>query len=40
LVIASEGAVWTGQKVADFGEADAYGHRKKVDIGHALAKRR
>jgi 6-phosphofructokinase 1 len=37
FVIASEGAVWTGQKVADFGEADAYGHRKKADIGHALA---
>lgn len=37
FVIASEGAVWTGGKVADFGEADAYGHRKKVDIGHALA---
>jgi ATP-dependent phosphofructokinase / diphosphate-dependent phosphofructokinase len=37
FVIASEGAVWAGQKGADFGEADAYGHRKKVDIGHALA---
>jgi 6-phosphofructokinase len=37
FVIASEGAVWTGQKVEDFGEADAYGHRKKADIGHALA---
>lgn len=37
FVIASEGAVWTGKKVADFGEADAYGHRKKADIGHALA---
>jgi len=37
FVIASEGAVWQGQKVADFGETDAYGHRKKVDIGHALA---
>jgi ATP-dependent phosphofructokinase / diphosphate-dependent phosphofructokinase len=37
FVIASEGAVWAGQKVGDFGEADAYGHRKKVDIGHALA---
>jgi ATP-dependent phosphofructokinase / diphosphate-dependent phosphofructokinase len=36
LVIASEGAVWTGHTVEDFGEADAYGHRKKVDIGHAL----
>ena len=37
FVIASEGAVWTGQKAAEFGEADAYGHKKKVDIGHALA---
>jgi 6-phosphofructokinase 1 len=37
FVIASEGAVWSGQKVADFGEADAYGHRKKLDIGHALS---
>ena len=37
FIIASEGAVWSGEKVADFGEADAYGHRKKVDIGHALA---
>jgi ATP-dependent phosphofructokinase / diphosphate-dependent phosphofructokinase len=37
LVIASEGAVWTGQNVAGYGEADAYGHRKKADIGYALA---
>jgi len=37
FIIASEGAVWSGEKVADYGEADAYGHRKKVDIGHALA---
>jgi 6-phosphofructokinase 1 len=37
LVVASEGAVWKGQDVAEYGEADAYGHRKKVDIGHALA---
>lgn len=37
LVVASEGAVWQGQKVAEYGEADAYGHKKKVDIGHALA---
>jgi 6-phosphofructokinase 1 len=37
FVIASEGAVWKGERVADFGEADAYGHKKKVDIGHALA---
>jgi ATP-dependent phosphofructokinase / diphosphate-dependent phosphofructokinase len=37
FVIASEGAVWHGQDVAEFGEADAYGHRRKVDIGFALA---
>jgi 6-phosphofructokinase 1 len=37
LVVASEGAVWKGQQLAEYGEADAYGHRKKVDIGHALA---
>src|SRR5579863_2003179 len=37
LVIASEGAVWSGKQVEDYGEADAYGHRKKADIGHALA---
>jgi len=37
LVVVSEGAVWKDQPVADFGEADAYGHKKKVDIGHALA---
>ena len=37
VVVASEGAVWQGQDVAEYGDADAYGHRKKVDIGHALA---
>jgi ATP-dependent phosphofructokinase / diphosphate-dependent phosphofructokinase len=37
FVIVSEGAVWAGQGVEDFGDADAYGHRKKADIGHALA---
>src|SRR5208282_5358751 len=37
LVVVSEGAVWEHQQVGDFGEMDAYGHRKKVDIGHALA---
>jgi ATP-dependent phosphofructokinase / diphosphate-dependent phosphofructokinase len=37
FVIASEGAVWKGRSVAEEGEADAYGHRKKVDIGHALS---
>ena len=37
FVIASEGAVWQGGQVGEFGEADAYGHRRKVDIGFALA---
>jgi 6-phosphofructokinase 1 len=36
LVIASEGAVWKGRHVEEYGDADAYGHRKKVDIGEAL----
>jgi len=36
LVVVSEGAVWKQGTVAEYGEADAYGHRKKVDIGHAL----
>jgi len=37
LIIVSEGAIWTGGEVQEYGEADAYGHRKKADIGHALA---
>jgi ATP-dependent phosphofructokinase / diphosphate-dependent phosphofructokinase len=37
FVIASEGAIWRGGELAEFGEADAYGHRRKVDIGFALA---
>ncbi len=37
LVVASEGAVWKGQERAEVGEPDAYGHRKKADIGFALA---
>jgi 6-phosphofructokinase 1 len=36
LVIASEGAMWTGGEVKEYGEADAFGHRKKVDIGELL----
>ena len=37
LIIVSEGAMWTGGQVREYGEADAYGHRKKADIGQALA---
>ncbi len=37
FVIASEGAIWKGHRTSEYGEADAYGHRKKADIGFALA---
>jgi 6-phosphofructokinase 1 len=37
LIIVSEGAVWTGREAKEYGEADAYGHRRKADIGYALA---
>jgi ATP-dependent phosphofructokinase / diphosphate-dependent phosphofructokinase len=37
LVIASEGATWQGAQLEEFGEADAYGHRRKADVGFALA---
>ena len=37
LVVASEGAVWSGASIQEFGEADAYGHRRKADVGFALA---
>lgn len=37
LVLVSEGAVWKGRTVAEYGDADAFGHRKKVDIGEALS---
>jgi 6-phosphofructokinase len=36
FVIASEGAVWKGHSVSEYGEADAFGHKKKADIGQAL----
>jgi len=37
FVIASEGAMWAGGKLEEYGEPDAYGHRRKVDIGFGLA---
>ena len=37
FVIASEGAIWSGGTLAEEGEADAFGHRHKMDVGHALA---
>jgi 6-phosphofructokinase 1 len=37
FVIAAEGAIWRGGALAEYGEADAYGHRHKVNVGEALA---
>ncbi len=37
LVVVSEGATWSGREVLEHGEADAFGHRKKVDVGETLA---
>ncbi|MGH9628147.1 MAG: 6-phosphofructokinase, partial [Bryobacteraceae bacterium] len=32
LVVLSEGAEWEGHTVAEYGEADAFGHRKKMSV--------
>lgn len=37
LVVMSEGATWEGRQVQEYGAADAYGHRKKVNVGEAFA---
>ena len=37
FVIVSEGAIWRGGELAEVGDADAYGHRHKADVGEALA---
>jgi 6-phosphofructokinase 1 len=37
FVIAAEGAVWQGGTMEERGEADAYGHRRKANVGEALA---
>ncbi len=37
LVILSEGAEWEGYQVREYGEPDAFGHRKKENVGEALA---
>ncbi len=37
LVILSEGAKWEGYNQSDVGEADAYGHRKKANVGEMLS---
>jgi 6-phosphofructokinase 1 len=37
FVITAEGAIWHGARMVDVGEADAFGHRHKANIGEALA---
>ncbi len=37
LVVLSEGAEWEGYAVHEYGEPDAYGHRKKVSVAELLA---
>ena len=37
IVVAAEGAIWQGAALEELGEADAFGHRRKADVGEALA---
>jgi 6-phosphofructokinase len=37
LVVISEGAEWEGYTVQEYGDPDAFGHRKKASVGEALA---
>ncbi|HOB72947.1 MAG TPA: 6-phosphofructokinase [Phycisphaerae bacterium] len=37
LIILSEGATWKGYQLQEYGEPDAYGHRKKVSVAEAFA---
>jgi 6-phosphofructokinase len=36
LLVLSEGAEWEGYKVQEYGDPDAYGHRKKASVAEAL----
>jgi 6-phosphofructokinase 1 len=37
LVVLSEGAKWDGYELHEYGEPDAYGHRKRASVAEALA---
>jgi 6-phosphofructokinase 1 len=37
LVVLSEGAKWKGYKVQEYGEPDAFGHRKKMSVAEAFS---
>jgi 6-phosphofructokinase len=38
LVVISEGAEWEGYNLREYGEEDAYGHRKKGNVGEDLGR--
>jgi 6-phosphofructokinase 1 len=37
FVITAEGAIWKGARMTELGDADAFGHRHKANVGEALA---
>jgi 6-phosphofructokinase 1 len=37
LMVMSEGAAWEGYKVQEYGDPDAYGHRKKMSVAESLS---
>jgi 6-phosphofructokinase len=37
LMVLSEGAEWEGHKMQEYGEPDAYGHRKKMSVAEDLS---
>ncbi len=37
LLVISEGARWEGYQMQEYGDPDAFGHRKKMSVGEALA---
>jgi ATP-dependent phosphofructokinase / diphosphate-dependent phosphofructokinase len=37
VVVTAEGAIWQGARMQDVGDADAFGHRHKANVGEALA---
>jgi len=37
LVVLSEGAQWEGYQVQEYGEPDAFGHRKKASVAETLS---
>lgn len=37
LIVLSEGAEWEGYQVQEYGDADAFGHRKKASVAESLS---